>query len=109
MTPTELDHLRSAWQPIETAPEVFYLSAEDRTYRLLLGHPEWCEPVIGFRAEAGEPWQTWDEDSDTGWGVFKVQPTHWMPLPPLPAPPSEEWITPPRIWQGNDGKIHGLD
>jgi hypothetical protein len=62
------------WEKIETAPK-------DKA--ILLGcqnHPQWV--TCGYWENA-----YWTDGSVASWGyqeVVKLNPTHWMPLPPLP-------------------------
>lgn len=64
-----------AWRPIETAPQ-------DTTWRgwILLKVDGWNGATVGR-------WNKDHPDFKVGWvsqaGMF-VEPTHWMPIPPLP-------------------------
>ena len=62
------------WQPIDTAP------LEDGKHVLLFGNGETFElcTFIGSWDVYDRKWYPFD-------GVYHVQPTHWMPLPPPPA------------------------
>lgn len=70
----------TGWRPIETAPK-------DGTRVILLdgGHPT----VGGFevieRYRHGELESRLEYWLVPGWGTASVEPTHWMPLPPLPG------------------------
>lgn len=84
----------SEWQPIETAPKT------GRT--LLLGYPN---KLGNWRTVRGQ-WMSedyiaeyWEEPDDVepGWfetseeaedvpNCWRIDPTHWMPLPPPPEP-----------------------
>lgn len=58
------------WQPIETAPKD----------ELILG---WADGMVRLVLWEGEEWTQVGATFQVGW----FQPTHWHPLPPLPAPP----------------------
>lgn len=64
----------SDWHPIDSAPI-------DGT-RMLVAHPEWTDgPWIGVWSVRDAAWLP-DHSNE---GPFWPQPTHWMPLPDLPA------------------------
>lgn len=71
----------SEWQPIESAPKdgTFILLAGPSGYRSTPLRVEVCRWVPQYR----HGWQNhaFDSFGDGGHG-----PTHWMPLPALPAP-----------------------
>ena len=71
---------KNEWKPIESAPK-------DGS-RVLIWHPDYCAPITAqwYGSEG------WKLDSDIS--PFWMQPTHWMPLPPLPAPFS--------VWREDD-------
>ena len=64
------------WQSIETAPD----TTDERVLVFAEG-----EVVIGYRNSfyEGAPWWQCEDEGPLVWG--RIQPTHWMPLPPAPA------------------------
>jgi hypothetical protein len=67
----------TGWQPIETAPR-------DRTHVIVYyDRDKYPKPYVAYFAPdiAGGCWLSWV-------GAIKVNPTHWHPLPALPAPPA---------------------
>jgi hypothetical protein len=66
------------WEPIETAPKdgTPFLATDGRYYEVL-NQPPGCE--LGVWAETRPGSGVW-----SGSCVRNIDPTHWMPLPPLP-------------------------
>ena len=61
------------WKPIETAPKDGLLTM------LLVPSRKRSLPLPGYWTGAG--WLTYNHD----WAVARVEPTHWMEMPPPPA------------------------
>lgn len=65
----------SPWQKIETAPKGKLV--------LVDGHNEWYGPVSA-RLERFHPNQPGKMRWRAAINGYKLEPTHWMPIPPLP-------------------------
>lgn len=68
------------WQPIETAPK------DGTRIIIFLGSP-WARIVTARWFDLWRNWQEGDfpEDRDEYCGIGSQVPTHWMPLPAVPA------------------------
>jgi len=73
------------WQPIETAPKSVY----GYSFMLLCCGPQ-EDPTVGFGMRHGNDFYIGatqyrlGKDRKYGIAEFKVNPTHWMPLPDAP-------------------------
>lgn len=68
---------RDTWQPIETAPK-------DGT-RVLLWAGLWWHPMVGCYIPSVTEHEIYLDGFPNGWHTMA---THWMPMPPLSAPPA---------------------
>ena len=65
----------SEWQPIETV-------LKDGTRVVLAAEPVTLDDRWTFWEDS---WRTYLDGIHEGWGRATLHPTHWMPLPKLPA------------------------
>ena len=84
---------QAAWRTIDTAPRdgtpflTFSRDAADDPREGVLGYKSTPIVVMGWIPGDDRPYPI-DEQGDWGdWHCY--EPTHWMPLPPLPARPTE--------------------